>query len=157
MKKLVPVLLAILMLVGCGRRSDMPLNGPVTFHEITATIPSSYVRDSTQSSEDLWVFEHGGYSKIILLSRRDIQGDPDAAIDNYVAYMQSEGCDATRGTFLYTDAVLSTYTKENQFCQEIVFVYNGLFYSVALRGGTEDEFQSLLNDVNTPETAPKAS
>ena len=157
MKRLVPVLFAILLLTGCAGRSDMPFNGLLTFHEITAVIPSSYVRDSTQSSADLWVFEQGGYSKTILLSRKDIQGDQDASIDGYVAYMQSEGSDSARGTFLNTDAVLSTYTKENQYCQEMLFVYNGSFYSVALRGGTEEEFQSLLDEVNTPETAPESS
>jgi hypothetical protein len=154
LKKTVLILAALLLLLcGCGRSSRMPFNGQVTFHEITATIPDSFVRDSTQSSDDLWVFEHGGYSKMILLSRTDVAGDADAALDDYVAYMQSLGADAERGRFLNADAVHSTYTRDGQYCQEILFVYQGSFYAVALRGGTEEEFQSLLDEVNTPETA----
>ena len=155
MKKAVLILAALLLLLcGCGRRAQMPFNGQVMFHEITATIPEDYIRDSTQSSDDLWVFEHGGYSKMILLSRKDAAGDVDAALDDYVEYLQSQGADAERGQFLNADAVHSTYTRDGKYCQEIMFVYQGSFYAVALRGGTEEEFQSLLDEVNTPETAP---
>ena len=155
MKKTVLILAALLLLLcGCGRRARMPFNGQVTFHEITATIPEDFVRDSTQSNDDLWIFEHGGYSKMILLSRKDAAGDADAALDDYVEYLQSLGADAERGRFLNADAVHSTYTKDGQYCQEILFLYHGSFYAVALRGGTEEEFQSLLDEVNTPETAP---
>ena len=46
------------------------------------------------------------------------------------------------------DAVHSTYTREEQFCQEMLFVYNGSIYALALRGGTEEEFDAFLKSVN---------
>ena len=158
MKKTALLCLAILLLLsGCVRQGGMPFNGKVTFHEITATVPDSFLRDSTQSNDDLWVFEKGGYDQILLLSRKDIGEDPDAALDGYVTYLRAEGADAERGQFLYADAVHATYTKDGQYCQEILFVYHDSLYSVALRGGTEEDFQAILDEVNTPETEPMNS
>lgn len=139
---------------GCGLISGvrMPFNGDITFHDITATVPESFIRDSTQSNNDMWIFESGNYSEYIIISRTDITKDTDTALNDYVDYMIEQGAESQRGTFLYTDAVLSTYTKDGKYCQEILFAYNGSFYAVALRGGTEEEFQSLLDTVNTPDT-----
>ncbi len=134
-------------LAGCGKGSDMPYSGDIRFHEMTATIPGSFVRDSTQSREDLWIFEKGFYSELIILSRSDITGDVGASLDDYVAYMKEQGADSQRETFLQMEAVSSVYTKDGVFCQEMLFAYNGSFYAIALRGGTEDEFQSLLNTI----------
>lgn len=152
----VVLLLICLMVIGaagCFPRVRMPFNGNITFHEITAVIPSSFIRDSTQSNDELWVFEKGNYKQCIILSRKPADEDVDTMLDNYVAYLIEEfGANAERGTYLYSEAVHSTLTRNGQFCQEILFVYHGYCYAVALRGGTEEEFQSLLNNVNTPDT-----
>lgn len=149
-KTLVLILIVALLssLAGCGIYSDMPYNGDINFHEMTATIPRDFIRDSTQSSEDLWVFEKGAYSQLIILSRSDITGDTVASLDNYAAYMKEQGANAQREIFLQMDAVLSTYTNDGVFCQEMLFAYNGSFYAIALRGATEDDFQLLLDTVN---------
>lgn len=150
--------LAVLMMAGCGllrkNQSDMPFNGPVQFHDLTLTIPSDFIRDSTQSNEDLWTFEKGFYKKMIIIKRSDGYPDEDVItfLDSYVESMQSNGAESVRGEFLYRDAVKSTYEREGTFCQEILFEYNNSYYAFALRGGTEEEFNELLNQINTPET-----
>ena len=131
-----------------GSLSDMPYNGDVAFHEITVTIPENFIRDSVQSKEDLWIFERGMYTQLIILTRNDIAGDVAASMDTYAQYMQDKGADVQRTTFMDMDAVASTYMLEEQFCQEMLFACNGSAYAIALRGGTEDEFQSLLDTVD---------
>ena len=148
-KRITCLLLALTLLgslAGC-RASDMPFNGGVAFHELKVTIPDSFLRDSGQSSEDLWIFEKGGYQQIILLSRRDAPGDVGASLDDYAAYLLEQGMDARRGSFLELDAVLSSCTMDGVFCQEVLFAHGGSFYAVSLRGGTREEFQSLLDTV----------
>lgn len=137
-------------LAGCHFQSysDMPFNGSVSFHNVNVTIPNSFIRNSTQSNQDLWIFEKGNNRQIIILSRKDITADTDASLESYVAYMKEQGADSQRGTFMEMDAVLSTYTKDDVFCQELLFAYNGSFCAIALRGGTNEEFQSLLNTVS---------
>lgn len=139
--------------VGCcfPNSSSMPFNGDVTFHELQLTIPTAYIRDSTQSNEDFWVFEQGGYDQLILLSRRELSSDPDTILDTYVGSMQEIGATAQKTTFLNQDAVHSTYTQEGVFCQEMLFIYNGSTYAIALRGGTEEGFSALLDSVNLTE------
>lgn len=143
------ILLAALLgsLAGCGAPSDMPYSGDIRFHDMSVTIPGSFVRDSTQSHEDLWVFEKGFYSQLIILTRNDITGEVAASLDDYVAYMKEQGADSQRETFLQMDAVSSVYTKDGVFCQEMLFAYNGSFYAIALRGGTKEDFQALLNTI----------
>ena len=123
----------------------MPFNGDVTFHDLKITIPTSYIRDSTQSDQDLWIFEQDGYEQVILLSRVDQQGDADQLLDEYVTLMQERQASAQRTTFLDQGAVHSTYTQDGTYCQEMLFLYNGSCYAIALRGGTENDFSELLN------------
>lgn len=150
------ILAMICSLVGCRPPSDMPYNGDITFHKLTMTIPSTFIRDSTQSSNDVWLFEKGYYDQLIILSRKDITGETDASLDGYVEYMSEQGAKSERTTFLEYSAVLSEYTKDDQFCQEMLFAYNGSFYAIALRGGTQQEFQTLLNTVSIM-IAPKST
>ena len=147
---------AIIPLSGC-QRINMPFNGKITFHDITAVIPKNFIRDSTSSNEDLWVFEKGMYSETIIISRQDLQGDAIKVLDDYVELMLERGAESSRGKYLYTDAVMSKYIKDSEYCQEIAFCYNGSIYAFALRGGTDEEFQSLMDNINTPETTPKGN
>lgn len=141
------VLVALISLASCGLGSDMPYNGDVTFNDITVSIPQKFIRDSTQSTSDLWVFEKGFYKQLIILSRNDLGGEVDEVLDGYVDYMKSMECDSKRTTFAGCEAVHTTYTKDGQYCQEVLFVYNSSTYAIALRGGTEEEFKSLLDSV----------
>ena len=151
MKKVITLLLIILILFtldGCMFRSNMPFNGDIEFHDLSLTIPESFIRDSTQSNDDLWLFEKGRYSQLIILSRQDLDGDESSTLDDYAAYLSEQGVEVSKTTFLQHDAVHSTYTKEEQFCQEMLFVYNGSIYALALRGGSVEEFDAFLNSVN---------
>ena len=148
---LLPVLILTLLFPGCGR-SSMPFNGEIQFHDISVVIPKDFIRDSTQSNADLWVFEKGYYTECILITRSDADENVSAQLDSYAERMKELGAESVRGTCLDTDAVLTTYTKEGQYCQEILFPCNGSIYAFALRGGTEQAFQSLLEGLRIPET-----
>ena len=148
---LLPILILTLLFPGCGR-SGMPYNGEIQFHDISAVIPKDFIRDSTQSNEDLWVFEKGFYAECILITRSDAAENVSAQLDGYADRMTELGAESVRGTCLDTAAVLTTYTKDGQFCQEILFPCNGSIYAFALRGGTEQAFQSLLEGIHIPET-----
>lgn len=146
MKKLC-VLFAFVLLLLTGCNSSMPFNGETAFHSITLTVPDDFIRDSTQSTEDFWVFECDNYSKCILLSRSDASGDARQICEDYVELMQERGTDSQIITFLNNDAVHSTYYQDDLFCQEIVFVYDNSSYAVALRGGTEEEFIKIMGTI----------
>lgn len=141
------VLITLLSLVSCGFGSDMPYNGDVAFNGITVSIPKKFIRDSTQSTDDLWIFEKGFYKQFIIISRNDLVGEVGEVLDGYVEYMKAMECDSKRTTFAGCEAVQTTYTQDGQFCQEMLFVYNSSIYAVALRGGAEEEFKSLLDSV----------
>ena len=142
-------------MAGCGLRnySDMPYNGEITFHEIKITIPSDYIRDSSQSNDSLWAFEKGWYSKIVLLSHNALTKEADQTLDSYMTNMQGYGATCEKTTFLEQPAVFTTYTKDGKFVQEMLFIYNGASYAIALRGGTEQEFTDLLATVSLVESA----
>ena len=153
---LVLFLLAVMTFcfVGCRSFFDlpqdggMPFNGPITFHELALTIPKNFIRDSTQSTQDAWLFEKGFYSRMIILTRNDQSGDVEAGLDSYRERMKEIGAASERTTFLELPAVHSTYTKDGTYCQEILFIYHGSYYAIALRGGDEAEFQDLLATVS---------
>ena len=152
-KAIAPILVLLLMislmtgLSACGPRINMPFNGEIRFHDIGLTIPEKFIRDSTESTEDLWVFEKGFYSQYIVLSRQVADGDPAAILDNYAAYLTQEGVNARQGTFLETEAVFSDWTREDMFCQEVLFVYDGSVYAISLRGSSREDFEALLQSV----------
>jgi len=140
-------LVLIAVLAGCFQnKSDMPFNGQVTFHSLQLTIPEEYIRDSTQSTDEAWLFEQGWYKKTIVLLCRQIQEEPESYLTAYATGMESLGIQADSVTFLGMQAVKCSATKEDGvFWQEVSFVYNGAFYAVAMNGGTQAEFQALLD------------
>ncbi len=150
MKKclLVSLLLCMSLLTACARPTggDMPFGGSVTFHEISITVPQGFVRDSTQSTEDSWLFEKNWYKKMVILVRNDFSDNADAFLNEYAAAMSKYG-DSARTEFQGVQAVHSTYTRDGVFCQEIFFIHRGSSYAIALRGGTEEEFQQLLDSL----------
>ena len=147
---IVMILAMTIVLWGCSLGIDMPFNGVASFHEITITIPSDFIRDSTRSNQDLWCFEKDRYSQMVILQRKDAGSDVSATLDDYVAYMTEHGCSSQRTTFRHLDAVHTTYTKDGEFCQELLFSLNGSLYAIALRGGTEEPFNTLLDSVVLP-------
>lgn len=158
MKRVLIIFMVAFMCVftcGCVNESEMPFNGQIEFHSIALTVPEKFIRDSTQSTEDFWVFENGIYSELILISRKDIAGDASALLDDYVESMKKVDADSKRITFLDGDAVLSAYYLEDVYCQEILFPYNNSFYAVALRGGDETAFKELTYTIKLIEATEK--
>lgn len=143
MKKLVSLTVIFVLIFSLSACSKMPFNGEIDFNEISLTIPERFIRDSTQSNDDFWVFEHDNYSEYILISRKDITGDVQASLEAYADYMKENGAESEIISFLDTDAVFSTYYKDDMYCQELLFPCNNSFYSVALRGGNESGFEEI--------------
>ena len=136
-----------LVFTGCSTL-DMPYNGKAKFHDIEVMIEEDFIRDSTNSVEDFWVFERNNYEEYILLSRRDVDGDAQKGLEEYVDYMKEKGVDCEIRPFSSMDAVFSIYTNtDNEECQEILFAYKGSYYAIALRKGTEVRFQKLVNTI----------
>ena len=146
-KKIFVIILVLLILIVSGGCSQMPFNGDIEFHDISLTVPERFIRDSTQSTKDLWIFEHDRYSEVILISRKDLTGEVQASLEGYVEYMQGNGAESEIVSFLGDNGVLSTYYKEDVFCQEILFAYNNSFYAVALRGGTQSGFAEITDTI----------
>ena len=140
------IILTVSLLSSCIF-TNMPLNGDIKFHEISLTIDKKFVRDSTQSTEDLWIFERGNYSEYIIISKKDAGADVNGSLNGYVEYLTREGAQAKLTIFLDNNAVSSSYTKDGMYCQEMLFVYGQSFYTIALRGGDKDSFNALLDTV----------
>lgn len=147
MKKSFAIILVIFIMVFSSSCSTMPFNGNIEFHKISLYIPEKFIRDSTQSSKDLWVFEHDNYSEYIIIIRKDLNGDASSTLRNYAEYMKENNVDSSLKPFLNNDAVFSTYYKDDVFCQEVLFAYENSTYAVALRGGNENDFNELLNSI----------
>ncbi|MBQ2319003.1 MAG: hypothetical protein II284_06455 [Clostridia bacterium] len=153
MKRIFLLILATVMVFvfsSCGLikpTTSMPFNGEVTFHDITITVPSDFVRDSTQSNDLFWVFEKGSYKQMIIIAQNEIDGTVEKTLDDYVNYMTEMGTDSKRTQFAEFPAVHTTYTKNDMYCQEMLFAYGNYTYAVALRGGTEEDFNNLIDSV----------
>ena len=145
------LLLCLILFLCCASASasrvNMPFNGEITFHGIQLTVPENFIRDSTQSSDDFWVFERNWYSAVLLISRNS---QPDASsMQDYSAFMESIGAEIASEPFLHTEAAVFTYYNEDTCCREIMFEYRGSIYAIALRGGDEAEFRSILDSVSS--------
>lgn len=148
MKNLISVFLVLVLFFSLSACSKIPFNGTIEFHSISLTIPEKFIRDSTQSNDDLWVFEHNNYSEYIIISRKDITGDVQSSITNYTEYMKENNATSEIVSFSNNDAVHSTYYNDDVFCQEILFAYNNSFYAVALRGGTQSGFEEIIDTIS---------
>jgi len=160
MKKFFVAILCIALLLTCAgcmfSTPDMPFNGDITFHEITMTIPTRFIRDSTQSTDALWIFEQGNYSEYIILSYKVANGDTEEALPSYVEYMEGNGANSQIISFRGNDAVISVYNMDGVFCQEILFIHQDAYYAIALRGGTEEGFAELTDTIQLTETEAQA-
>ena len=147
MRKYVCIFLAIIFVFSLSACSQMPFNGDIEFHDISLTIPERFIRDSTQSNDNLWVFECDNYSEYIIISRKDVTGETQSALADYAEYMKESGAESEIVSFLNDKAVLSAYYKDDEFCQEILFAYRNSFYAVALRGGSQNDFAEITNTI----------
>lgn len=148
-KRIGAIVLVLLMLIpsSCCSPSTMPFNGNIQFHSISLTVPQRFIRDSTQSNDDLWIFLNSNYSEYILISRSDVTGDVPSALADYAESMFAIGAECSIVAFLGRDAVASTYYSEDMYCQEILFYHDNSLYAVALRGGTESDFLEITNTI----------
>jgi hypothetical protein len=153
MKKYVCIFLAIIFVFSLSACSQMPFNGNIEFCDISLTIPERFIRDSTQSNGDLWVFECDNYSEYIIISRKDVTGETQSALTDYAEYMKENGAESEIVCFLNDSAVLSTYYIDDVFCQEILFAYRNSFYAVALRGGSQNGFKEITDTISLNEFA----
>ena len=153
MKKYVCIILAIIFVFSLSACSQMPFNGDIEFYDISLTIPERFIRDSTQSNDNLWVFESDNYSEYIIISRKDVTGETQSALTDYAEYMKENGAESEIVSFLNDNAVLSTYYKDDEFCQEILFTYRNSFYAVALRGGSQNGFEEITDTISLIEIA----
>jgi len=154
MKKIMPAaLLALCILLTSCSLTDMPYNGSIEFHDIAMTVPDKFVCDSVQSTDDLWIYEYDQFAEYILISRKEYSADVQTTLEKNMEYMVEEGAQCQLVTFLGVDALMSTYTLDEVFCQELLLPCNGAFYAIALRGGTEADFQALLDSVRFAEPA----
>ncbi len=150
------ILSALIFLVGCQSLS-MPFNGDITFHNISLTIPSDFVRDSIQSNNNLWVFEKEDYKQIIILSHKELTQDGDTTLEEYGTFITQQGGQAKAVNYSGCNALILTYMKEDVFCQELILIYKDIVYDVALRGAQTEDFEALLNtfSINTSEDVQK--
>lgn len=142
------VLLALL-LSGCSG-TKMPFNGEVNFHGMQITIPDSFIRDSTQSTDNQWVFEHGGYQQYIVLmfheEAADLEQYRDSMLANGCDSAIEEGCDG---------AVVSSWTEaDGNFRQEKLLLRGGHTYVVMLHNGDEAAFKTLTLSIGMPAEEP---
>lgn len=155
-KKLIALALLVGLLVsvtGCFGGPQMPINGDITFHNIKLNIPERFVRDSTQSTQEMWLYECNNYKEYILMTYSKSTKDVETTLGEYIAYMKENKVDSQMVTFLGQDAVLSKYEMNGVFCQEICFPHQDAFYAVALRGGTEESFKELMDTIERVEDA----
>ena len=142
------LLLLALCLGSCANRSDMPLGGTITFHGVRIDLPDGYIRDSTQSTEDFWLYEKGFFRQYVMLMRKPLSGSAEATLDSYSAYLLSQGASSERTTFLGCEAVRSFRQEESGLWQEVLIAYEGATIAIALRGGTEADFAQILDGVS---------
>ena len=139
------LVLFVLLLSGCGG-TKMPFNGEVNFHGMQITIPDSFIRDSTQSTDDQWVFEHGGYRQYIVLMFHEEAAD----LEQYRDSMLANGCDSAIEE-RYDGAIVSSWTDaDGNFRQEILFLSGGHTYVVMLHNGDEEAFETLAASIRMP-------
>lgn len=104
------------------------------------------MRDSTRSNEELWVYERDHYASYILIHKGE-PGKQNTDLEAYGAYITEQGGSAEQNTIGDVASVDLSYMQDNKECRETVFIYRDILYSVALRGGSEQEFTALKNSI----------
>ena len=114
--------------------AEMPFNGDVTFHDMHVTIPKSFIRDSTQSSEDVWVFERRNYTDYIMLFRGalEMQGGLTTP-ENYCEIMQAGGAESEVTDFQGLPCVYTVSIANNgMYATEAVVFVNDTTYALTM-------------------------
>ena len=156
-KRLCVIMLALCIAAGalssCGKGSETSSGGKLSFHDITAVIPEGFTWVSSESTDDLWVFEKGGYEEVLIFSRNDFEKTASDTLLGLMDFYNSTGGSAELGAYLGGDALMASYEQDGLYCREITFIYGNSLYAIALRGGTQEDFNALLRGVDTPDTA----
>ena len=136
----------------------MPFNGDVTFHDMSVTIPESFIRDSTQSSEDVWIFERKNYTDYIMLFRGalEMQGGLTTP-ENYCEIMQSGGAESEVIDFQGLPCVYTVSIANNgMYATEAVVFVNDTTYALTMCTKNEADmeeygtiYESLSFDVKS--------
>lgn len=117
------------------------------------TLPDGYVRDSTESTADLWIFEKGFYREYVMLMRKELTGDAAALMNSYAAYLTEQGAISVGTIFKGHEALRSSMNQGGVLWQEVYFVHGDSTYAIAMRGGSEADFDAIINTVRMLETA----
>ena len=157
------VALAVILLVGCtGKSGKMPFNGEVTFHDMNVTIPSSFIRDSTQSKEDVWVFERDNYKSYIMLihGALEMQGGMSTP-EKYSESLRSTGATSEVKSFNGYPCVYTTSVANNgMYATETVFFVGDTSYALTMCTANEAdmaEYQTVYDSLSFSGVAPGGS
>lgn len=128
-----------------NRLENMPLTGSVKFWDINLDLPKEYVRDSTCSTIDEFIYESGNYKKYIVLTYAYSGYD----MEDYYDLMSDRGCDVEYRDILSSKSVVSRwYDDEDKYRQEVYMKVKGGTYAIMLCGGDEEEFEALIEEIN---------
>ena len=119
----------------------MPFNGEVTFHDMNVTIPSSFIRDTTQSSDDIWVFECNNYKSYIMLihGALEMQGGMTSP-EEYCESLQSTGAASEVTSYRGYPCVYTTsVTNNGMYATEAVFFVGDTSYALTMCTTDEDD------------------
>ena len=143
------LLMAICMIVltGCGMdngMSDMPFNGEVFFHDLSIEIPEDFIRDSTKSNENQYVFEKDNYNVVIVLSKQNTNG---YSLRNIV-----NGAESENGTVLnyddeYTTCDIEYILSDGTYSYTHSQIYNDDRYQIIVQGKNEADVKSVYDTV----------
>ena len=144
------VLTLLFLFVACDAHSDeLQLGGTATFYDVEYRTPELYVFDSTQSKEDFVVYERGWHDKLLLMSRSDVTQDPARLhLEKYANNMKKVGAEYCEFIeFKGGEAVLAKYIADDKNCIEVYFIHGNSKYAIAMRGETEENFNTFINSV----------
>lgn len=144
-------LVLIICLAGCCTTYNMPFNGDMVFHDFSLTIPENFIRDSTQSNDDQWIFECGMYQQLIILKRTTATESAPEDLENLMLEYVTTGGIAT-SIEPYENAYRTQYNKDGVDCHEVLFIYGDSVYCFAMHGVTEEEFTDFLNTITVQGT-----
>ena len=132
---------------GVKEQTDMIFNGNVQFHGMKIIIPDDFVKDSNESTDELWVFEKGNYDEYILLSYKTPE-DPSSAMHAYADSISEKGANIQDGWFIDDEAIMASYTSnDDKETYEIMFAHGDGLFSIAYRGGTQDDIYAITDTV----------
>lgn len=143
MKRTIAIVLALVLMLAMFAGCKPVADRNVTLGEMTVKMPKEYELDKGQSDDIVRIYQSGGYTKCIMLSKNEAV----YTAQDYITAMLDAGSQSDIGKLGDMECVYSTYKVDERPCEEVLFFYNGSAYSLALRSGDEGEFETLINSI----------